>query len=457
MTQQFTSLNAAVNTMNTPKAAPRSRQRKLNRALRQDMDYYDTDNEVLDNEDDTSIGTLSVRDRCTSPSTPVSTTELVEESNMQVDFCEMTAEEMNQILQWWSSKAWMEDVNQGSPSQNNSLLHVEDEEEEDNKPTSDIPNNSLVYDTPPQSGVDLTDLALDGDETSAKHDTREVLFADESFNLLVDQPLPQYVSFFSPIRDESVNPDAPSTPKVDISTVDGIADFSLREFSSPEELHTSVQVQHDEVTRLLFQTQDMADQVAALTETSATEDDGDHNDASTVCSSEEQQRVITPSKLPLPPRRSLRRRRRGKNLDSMTLLSSSSEDSITKAYMQLKWRDHGRLWLLRQILRLEMILVSRCLVPVFPLPLLLYLMHRPKTLRSMLCTLIPLVAVGLPFLVWWYFPRRMSTTVAPLYSLDLFLQQPYYSSTFHYSLQSPSINFARDVWVVEGDDDYGLI
>lgn len=395
---------------------------------------------------------------------PVSTTEMVEESNMQVSFSEMTSREMEEILHWWTTMAGKEDNdnNQTKFAPNNSLLRLEEEQQAQHQATEEgtlenenvsvMSSSSAPVFEAEGSSEDLIVMSAK-EEGLQVEDVNEPMVHQASTNLLIDQPLPQDVAFFSPIKAETSGVIGSSTPNAGESFMtpfsNEIPDFNLRSVSSPEEIHQEVCVQHDEVTRLLFQTRDMADKVAALTETSATEDDNDESASF----------ISDVSEIPtLPPPRNLRRRRRKTvNIDSFPPKSTDSVHSPSNC-MQLEWHHHCRLFLFRQLMKLEMAIVARVLVPMLPLHYLLRVLHRPEAFRSVLVAFVVSVTVFLPFLLWWHFPIHKAATEAPLPSLNLFLNhQPFYASGIRYSLHTTlSSNPVREVFV-EGKQDFVLL
>lgn len=395
---------------------------------------------------------------------PVSTTEMVEESNMQVSFSEMTSREMEEILHWWTTMAGKEDNdnNQTKFAPNNSLLRLEEEQQAQHQATEEgtlenenvsvMSSSSAPVFEAEGSSEDLIVMSAK-EEGLQVEDVNEPMVHQASTNLLIDQPLPQDVAFFSPIKAETSGVIGSSTPNAGESFMtpfsNEIPDFNLRSVSSPEEIHQEVCVQHDEVTRLLFQTRDMADKVAALTETSATEDDNDESASF----------ISDVSEIPtLPPPRNLRRRRRKTvNIDSFPPKSTDSVHSPSNC-MQLEWHHHCRLFLFRQLMKLEMAIVARVLVPMLPLHYLLRVLHRPEAFRSVLVAFVVSVTVFLPFLLWWHFPIHKAVTEAPLPSLNLFLNhQPFYASGIRYSLHTTlSSNPVREVFL-EGKQDFVLL
>lgn len=495
--------------MKSTRSSQRSRARRSTRTVQRQQSDYDTDDESLrypdriEEEDSADDDSICVREvfPCigNKPEEAVSTTELVEESKMQVGFCETTAEEMNEIMQWWSSKAGMEDDTQASTcAPNNTLLGMSDLEDEKVEVEPQVeaelkqePPCYLIFsgDQPLVEPCVASEPVVEGvakNETTGAgareiksaeaiglHDTPynaakalvgvsprpSMMGPEEATDSLLGRRAPLQSSYLTPQKasssgvlvDQAVSPDpvfySPlgdtnfCTPPV--RDPRELPDFSMRSFSSPDELHYSATIQHEEVTRLLFQTRDMADQVAALTESSATEDD---IDASMRSDSDLPPKLLPP----LPPRRSsLRRRRHCKVEADISTLKSCVSTSV-----ELRWQDYGRLWLLRQGKKLETTLVTRFVVPILPNRLLVHLMLRPKTFRKQMWAVLLLLAISPPLLIWYLFQTRLDITLAPLPSVELFRQKPFFDRYYHVHTFSSK---AVPNLLVEGGLDYGLI
>ena len=362
------------------------------------------------------------------------TSETVEESNIQVQFCEMTAQEMKQILDWWSTNVDNDDddvplaaVSIFDQPQNS--LNLPDDTDAD---VNHLLSTSFISVTPssPPDVSDVWNCTLDTPRNS-------------SFGLLIDQPLPQNVSFFSPIQDLSFLSYRDDETSEACSETFDFTDLGVGAFfaTTAGDTQRYAQEQTEEVTRMLFRTQDMADKIASLTETSGAEDDTEDLDKDDDSLSTHDPVTTLPFislEYPRTVNTVFRRPARNKKVEQniMTAIQSTrSEDSLLKLY----WRDHWRLWLRRRLMLVEAVIVSRCLVHLLPLPLLLYLMHRPKLFRSLLWSTLLLSFVAFLFvtLSWCRFSLRVVAPVNVQLSLDTFLRQPYYASELHYALQTP--------------------
>jgi len=417
-----------------------------------------------------------------------STREIVEESNMQVSFCEMTAAEMNQILDWWSTPKKIRKAElTGTPNQVESGTGKNDsqkpkvslvsdlnlpllDQENDVSIEQALAGNSLMCSTPDSKSSNV--IGNNFELGSVKHS----LFSGPLFSpsspcesgmsngIDGEEALPQDLSFYSSLKEVSkffLFHDTSDTQETTSSKEDPqINNHSVFAFdlTGKDEVDLNVSFvareQQENIARLVFDTQDMAERVAFLTETSGTDEaDHDGDNASLMRERSSSHAATTLFKLPVITKSLHRRRRRrrqrqnaaqrNRSCEDMAPTTTTCDDSVD-AWMQLDWKDHVHLWLFRQFMILETTFVSRCLFPVLPIPMLLFLIQRPKVFRYCLLVFVLFgVVIFVPCLMimmtlWYCYPTsgRVITDGAPMPNLQLFLQHPYYESEHHYSLQS---------------------
>ncbi|CAB9522314.1 expressed unknown protein [Seminavis robusta] len=263
---------------------------------------------------------------------------------------------------------------------------------------------------------------------------------------MTDDPLSQSDTLFPSIQDDEKE----NANIVHLGVADG---------SDQEDMRATAQEQHEEVTRLLYQTQDMAEKVASLAETSCTEEEEDeegnetdHDDECTGPLLEVVEGWLN------APRGGIRRRRRKKLHSNIHNKSPSDQEVPSSSLLQLRWQDYAHLWFRRHRMSFETAIVRRCLVPVLPLPALLHLMNRPKLTRQLVWGTILLAMLGFPLILWLYFPQRVLAPVSVQPKLDLFLQHPYYTSELHYSLHAirPLAGETTSTFF-ESDSDYDFL
>lgn len=355
---------------------------------------------------------------------PWSSSDLVEESRCQVSFCEMTAKEMNQIVEWWSTNPNLENSDTVVLQRNSLNL----EEKADDAAGSD--EGEPTNESSPEG------FALRMPTREKKHGPATC--SSDNCHLLVEPPLRRDVSFFSLVKQGRLDHLSLSLSKGSGKSIS----IAVGSFVEDDDIHATVQQQHEEINRLLYQTRDMADQMAFLTETSDTEDDEDSN----VVPDRESYLQPNLTDQPTKSKDILRKRNRDRQTRSniFTAFSNIHDDFATLS-LQLQWKDRSQIWLQHGLSRLETTIVSVLLVPHVPLPMLLFLVQRPRLFRATLLAFFVAAFVVLPFVGWYWFHVHIKHSTSPA-SVEFFTTQPYYTSDLHYSLQ-----FAQPVASIFGN------
>jgi len=317
----------------------------------------------------------------------ISTDDIVEESKIQVHFCEMTVEEMNQILDWWSLNPdeMMKDENQQCLALHNSLAGLDSDD------PSTCESDAEESDNDRSQAASLLDKASTTEEDLS--DFVPLLFPEES-------------DYFDKLDNDE-------NQTITTTSSDTCKKFALKGSSDPQDVHLAAQQQHEEVARLLYQTRDMAEQMLSLAETSATEDDDDediavntHWSSLTVASTHQ---LFNDSRSNDDGNSSN---------DGKPAITQTESDYKGRSRVPLCWRRKKTRWAKRRLMKLETTIVSKVLVPWLPSSLLLYGMHRPRAFRPLLLSAFLLLLVSMAAFIRFRFYMPNSIAAPSISQLD---------------------------------------